>query len=50
MWGQKKTCKDLKLELIDYSCEQIQKTKDIEASDVEYIALIKNKTDDSVLI
>ena len=30
--------------------EQIQKTKDIEASDVEYIALIKNKTDDSVLI
>lgn len=29
LWGQKKSCEDLKLELIGYSCEEIHNKKDI---------------------
>ena len=52
------SCKKLKLEDLGYSCEELegQKISKIDKGEeastryIEYIALIKNKTDDSVLI
>ena len=50
----KKSCKKLKLEDLGYSCEKLESqtiSQTISKVDtIEYIALIKNKTDDSVII
>ena len=53
-----KSCEKLKLEDLGYSCEELEgqeitkidKGEEASTRDIEYIALIKNKTDDSVLI
>ena len=53
-----KSCEKLKLEDLGYSCEELEgqeiskidKGEEASTRYIEYIALIKNKTDDSVLI
>ena len=57
IWAKKK-CKDLKLERLGYSCENLESQSDesttpysiTKASQSEYIVVVKNKKDDTVLI
>jgi len=57
IWAKKK-CKDLQLDRLGYSCENLENQPDDitkpyhvhRASDQEYIVIVKNKTDKNVLI
>jgi len=57
IWAKKK-CKNLELERLGYSCENLERQSDDKtkpyhvhrASDQEYIVIVKNKIDKNVLI